>query len=181
MVIGMAIVAARKQEVIILLINYYYKNTDVTTGKDDRSVKSKVNEIPKTIGSECNDGVRFDVGPYGVSYILDGLAQEVVRRMVDVGIIGGLHVLLKVKERKPNSGPPGKFNGTGPCFNRSKGCNIAGFLQKNNLTMKDKISRDSSVISRMALKVFEEMSIDKKEVCGMGIVISKLEGKLQQN
>ena len=47
--------------------------------------------------------------------------------------------------------------------------------------MKDKISRDSSVISRMALKLFEEMSIDKKEVCGMGIVISKLEGKLQQN
>ena len=153
----------------------------MTTGKDDRSVKSKVNEIPKTIGAECNDGVRFDVGPYGVSYMLDGLAQEVVRRMVDVGIIGGRHVLLKVKERKPNSGPPGKFNGMGSCFDRSKGCNIAGFSAKSNLTMKDKISRDSSVISRMALKLFEERSIDKKEVYGMGIVISKLEGKLQQN
>ena len=69
----------------------------------------------------------------------------------------------------------------GSCFNRSKGCNIAGFSAKSNLTMKDQISRDSSVISRMVLKVFEEMSIDKKEVRGMEIVISKLEGQLQQN
>ena len=111
------------------------------------------------------------MGPYGVSYMLDVLAREVVRMMVDVGIIGGRHVLLKVKERKLNSCPPGKFNGMGSCFNRSKGCNITGFSANSNLTMKDQISRDLSVISRIVLKVFEEMSIDKKEVRGMGIVI----------
>ena len=52
----------------------------------------------KTIGAECNYGVRFD-GPYGVDYMMDGLAKEVQKRMTTVGVLAR-HITVKVKERQ---------------------------------------------------------------------------------
>ena len=67
---------------------------------------------------KCNYGVRFD-GPYGVQYMVEGLAKEVQKRMQGVGVKGS-RVTLKVKQRKQGAKPPPKFLGHGSCHNLSK-------------------------------------------------------------
>jgi DNA repair protein REV1 len=72
-------------------------------GKDDREVKAAER---KTIGAECNYGVRFD-GPYGIDHFMNRLAVEVSRRMEKVGY-KGTKLTLKVKQRKAGAKPPPK-------------------------------------------------------------------------
>ena len=72
-------------------------------GKDDREVKAVER---KTIGAECNYGVRFD-GPYGIDHFVTGLATEVSRRMEKLGYKGS-KLTLKVKKRKDGAKPPPK-------------------------------------------------------------------------
>jgi DNA repair protein REV1 len=129
-------------------------------GKDDRRVEASPR---KTIGAECNYGVRFD-GPYGVDHMVMGLSTEVEKRMESVGVLGK-NITVKIKQRKPNAPPPGKFNGHGPCFDHSKSAN----LPTNTAT------RDASLISVQAMELFDALCIEKDDIRGMGIVISKLE------
>jgi nucleotidyltransferase/DNA polymerase involved in DNA repair len=131
-------------------------------GEDDRPVKPAER---KTIGAECNYGVRFD-GPYGVDYMMTGLAEEVEKRMANVGVFGR-HLTVKVKERQDGAGAPGKFNGHGKCNDHSKSCNLPGHYA----------TRDSAVITSEAMKLYSEMGIDKDEIRGIGIVISKLDSE----
>lgn len=72
-------------------------------GKDDREVKAAER---KTIGAECNYGVRFD-GPYGIDHFMKGLATEVSKRMEKVGYKGS-KLTLKMKQRKTGAKPPPK-------------------------------------------------------------------------
>jgi len=131
-------------------------------GEDDRPVKPAER---KTIGAECNYGVRFD-GSYGVDYMMTGLAKEVEKRMANVGVFGS-HLTVKVKERQDGAGAPGKFNGHGKCNDHSKSCNLPGHYA----------TRDSTVIASEAMKLYSEMGIDKDVVRGIGIVISKLDSE----
>jgi len=130
-------------------------------GEDNRAVQPVAR---KTIGAECNYGVRFN-GPFGVDYMINGLAKEVERRMACVGVVGS-YVTLKVKERKPGSGSPAKFNGMGSCNEHSKGDNIP--ISSG--------TRDAAVIYRVGMELFSEIGIKVSEVRGMGIIISKLNG-----
>jgi DNA repair protein REV1 len=79
---------------------------DFCHGHDDRQVKPAER---KTIGAECNYGVRFD-GPYGIDNFMNGLAAEVEKRMEAVGCRGS-KLTLKVKQRKQNAKPPPKVRG----------------------------------------------------------------------
>lgn len=128
-------------------------------GEDDREVKPAVR---KTIGAECNYGVRFD-GPYGVDYMINGLAQEVHRRMVGVGVVGS-RMCLKVKQRKHNAKPPPKFLGHGSCHSLSRSMDIPGGAAVN----------DGDIFARFGLQLFRELAIELDDVRGMGIVVSKL-------
>jgi DNA repair protein REV1 len=74
-------------------------------GRDDRKVQPVER---KTIGAECNYGVRFD-GPYGIDYFVNGLALEVGKRMEGVGC-KGCKLTLKVKQRKTGAKPPPKVS-----------------------------------------------------------------------
>lgn len=74
-------------------------------GRDDREVKPVER---KTIGAECNYGVRFD-GPYGIDHFINGLATEIEKRMAGVGC-EGCKVTLKVKQRKKGAGEPPKVS-----------------------------------------------------------------------
>jgi Nucleotidyltransferase/DNA polymerase involved in DNA repair len=129
-------------------------------GHDDRLVKAGER---KTIGAECNYGVRFD-GPYGVDHMIRGLAKEVERRMSDVGVLGR-HITLKVKVRQAGAGQPGKFNGHGLCDDHSRSCKLPGNLA----------TKDSSILATSAIKLYSVMELDKNDIRGMGIVISNLE------
>ena len=77
-------------------------------GRDDRQVKPAER---KTIGAECNYGVRFD-GPYGIDHFMNGLANEVAKRMEGVGCKGS-KMTLKVKQRKKDAKPPPKVGNDG--------------------------------------------------------------------
>lgn len=72
-------------------------------GRDDRQVKPAER---KTIGAECNYGVRFD-GPYGIDHFMMGLATEVEKRMEGVAC-KGTKLTLKIKQRKKGAKPPPK-------------------------------------------------------------------------
>jgi DNA repair protein REV1 len=135
-------------------------------GHDDRLVKPGER---KTIGAECNYGVRFD-GPYGVDHMIGGLAKEVEKRMNNVGVLGR-HITLKVKVRQVGAGQPGKYNGHGLCDDHSKSCYLPGNLA----------TRDSSILTNSAIKLYSDMELDKNDIRGMGIVISNLEAEKDEN
>eukprot|EP00978_Attheya_sp_CCMP212_P012208 scaffold30384_cov53-Attheya_sp.AAC.6 len=111
---------------------------------------------------KCNYGVRFD-GPYGVDYMVTGLAKEVQKRMETVSVYGK-RVTLKVMKRKEGARPPGKFLGHGSCYHLSKSCDMVGSAP----------TQDSTAIAASCMRLFEEMAVDTDDVRGMGIVVSKL-------
>lgn len=88
-------------------------------GKDDRPVEPQVR---RTIGAECNYGVRFD-GAYGPEYMMKGLSKEVVKRMTLVAVHGS-KLTLKVMKSKDTSKMPGKFLGHGSCEHLSRSMDI---------------------------------------------------------
>ena len=128
-------------------------------GKDDREVKPAVR---KTIGAEINYGVRFD-GPYGVDYLVNGLAKEVEKRMRGVGVLGS-KLTLKVKQRNADAKEPHKFLGHGWCNNLSRSIDFPGRVPTN----------ESQLFARLGMQLFQELGVDTDDVRGMGIVVSKL-------
>ena len=125
-------------------------------GKDDRPV---IPAARQSIGAECNYGVRFD-GPYGVDYMIEKLAAEVSKRMTAVEVRSTKLVLKLMVSKNPGLAP-GKFLGHGSC---------------NNLTRSSKtpLTRESSVISSSAMRLYRQLNIDKDAIRGMGIVMSEL-------
>jgi DNA repair protein REV1 len=88
-------------------------------GNDDRPVKPQVR---KTIGAECNYGVRFD-GLYGPDHMIKGLSDEVEKRMATVAVRGS-KLTLKIMKSKDPSKMPEKFLGHGRCENVSKSTDV---------------------------------------------------------
>ena len=125
-------------------------------GKDDRSVTPA---LRKSISAECNYGVRFD-GPYGVDYMMKGLAREVKKRMTEARFRGA-KLTLKVMKSTDPSKVPGKFLGHGLCDSFSRSIDIS-------------LTRDDEVIFLAAMKLYEKLGIDETSIRGMGIVISTL-------
>lgn len=106
--------------------------------------------------------MRFD-GPYGVDYMVAGLAKEVQRRMECVDVRGS-RITLKIMQRKEGAPPPPKFLGHGSCYNLSKSMNIAKGP-----------SRDRKVIGEAGMQLFMELKVPVDDIRGMGIVMSKLD------
>ncbi|VEU43601.1 unnamed protein product [Pseudo-nitzschia multistriata] len=132
-----------------------------TQGKDDRPITPVER---KTIGAECNYGVRFD-GPYGIDHFMEGLAKEVEKRMLGIST-KGKRLTLKIKQRKKGASNHHKFLGHGSCHNLSKSAGTPG----------DVATSDSKVFKRVGMSLFREFGIeDINEIRGMGITISNLE------
>mmetsp|Transcript_22627 Transcript_22627/g.28987 ORF Transcript_22627/g.28987 Transcript_22627/m.28987 type:complete len:105 (-) Transcript_22627:150-464(-) len=55
----------------------------------------------KTIGAECNYGVRFD-GPYGIDNIMNGIVKEVEKRCLRI-CCRGKKLTLKIMKRQENA------------------------------------------------------------------------------
>jgi hypothetical protein len=125
-------------------------------GKDDRPVTPV---LRKSISAECNYGVRFD-GPYGIDYMIKGLASELTKRMTDA-CCRGTKLTLKVMKCRDPSKVPGKFLGHGLCDSFSRSIDIP-------------LTRDNEVVYAAAMKLHEKLGIDASSTRGMGIVISAL-------
>ena len=133
-------------------------------GKDDRDVRPGERQ---SIGAECNYGVRFD-GPYGVDYMIQGLAREVSRRMELVGVLG-TKLTLKVKQRQQNAPPPPKFLGHGKCNNLSKGADLPCGA-----------TRDEKEFAKQGMRLFENLNVTKDDVRGIGLTVTKLTSDSKQ-
>ncbi|KAG7350864.1 nucleotidyltransferase/DNA polymerase [Nitzschia inconspicua] len=132
---------------------------DFCYGRDERDVLP--NAERKTVGAECNYGVRFD-GPYGIDHFMMELAKEVEKRMSCIGV-KGCKVTLKLKKKKQDAKEAPKFLGHGRCHNLSKSGNLK------------QASRDAAVIASLGMKLFQQFGIrDIHDVRGMGIVMSNL-------
>jgi hypothetical protein len=132
-------------------------------GVDTRTIASS----RKTVGAECNYGVRFD-GEYGIDHALSGIAEEVQKRMVVLGV-KGKRLTLKVKQRKPGAKPPPKFLGHGSCFNLSK---------SSDLIIP---TRDAAKIAASAISLFHDFpNLALSDVRGIGITMSKLCDDIQK-
>jgi len=125
-------------------------------GRDDRPVTPAVR---KSIGAECNYGVRFD-GPYGVDYMMQGLAKEVESRMAAAEIRGS-KLTLKIMKSKDTTKVPGKFLGHGSCHNLSKSSDIP-------------LTRDKDVLASAGMKLLEKLDVDVQSIRGMGLVVTSL-------
>ena len=134
---------------------------DFTQGKDDRKVTPVER---KTIGAECNYGVRFN-GQYGIDHFMEGLSKEVEKRMDGIAV-RGKRLTLKIKKRKKNAKEPTKFLGHGSCVNLSKSRAVPGNIA----------TRDAEVFKTVAFSLFKEFAIgDIHDIRGMGIAISDIE------
>mmetsp|Transcript_10878 Transcript_10878/g.16240 ORF Transcript_10878/g.16240 Transcript_10878/m.16240 type:complete len:1078 (-) Transcript_10878:6-3239(-) len=129
-------------------------------GEDSRTVSPMER---KTIGAECNYGVRFN-GPYGVDHMMKGLAKGVEKRMHNVGV-RGRRLTLKLMERMEDAKEPAKFNGHGLCNSYSKACDLPC----------NKPTRDYSIFTSAGMKLFQQMDVNTADIRGLGIVISSLE------
>mmetsp|Transcript_21374 Transcript_21374/g.43377 ORF Transcript_21374/g.43377 Transcript_21374/m.43377 type:complete len:348 (-) Transcript_21374:1180-2223(-) len=76
----------------------------------------------KSIGAECNYGVRLN-GPYGVDYMMMGLAKEVEKRIAAAGVRES-KITPKVMKSKDATKMPGKFLGHGSCISLSKSSDL---------------------------------------------------------
>jgi impB/mucB/samB family C-terminal domain len=95
--------------------------------------------------------------------MIEGLCKEVEGRMTNVGV-KGVKVTLKVKQRKSNAPPPPKYLGHGSCHNLSKSVEVR----------HGKATRDWKRFYEVAMEMLQELKVDKDDVRGMGVVISKL-------
>lgn len=98
--------------------------------------------------------------------MIDGLAREVEKRMLQVGV-KGVKVTLKVKQRKEGAPPPPKFLGHGSCHNLSKSSDTPGNTPTDA----------AHLIGSICKKLFADMNVPAEDVRGMGILVTKLDSK----
>lgn len=94
---------------------------------------------------------------------MEGLCKEVEKRMTGIGV-RGLKVTLKVKQRKTGAPPPPKYLGHGSCHNLSKSAEVR----------TREATRNWKAFYEVAMVMYHDLKIEKDDVRGMGIVISKL-------
>ena len=95
--------------------------------------------------------------------MIDGLSKEVCKRMEAIGVKGGRKLTLKVMQRRADAAKePAKFLGHGKCNSLSRTCDVNGSCD------------DWKSISTAAFSLLEGLGIDKDDIRGVGIVLTKL-------
>ncbi|KAL0737153.1 hypothetical protein Bca4012_013363 [Brassica carinata] len=129
-------------------------------GLDLRSVTAV--QESKSIGAEVNWGVRFR-DQQDVQHFLQCLCKEVSLRLQGCEMIGRTFT-LKIKKRKKDAEEPVKYMGCGDCDNFSRSITVPAATD------------DIEVLQRISKKLFGSFCLDVKEVRGVGLQVSKLEG-----
>ncbi|KAF3485506.1 hypothetical protein F2Q69_00055273 [Brassica cretica] len=129
-------------------------------GLDLRSVRAV--QESKSIGAEVNWGVRFR-DQQDVQHFLQCLCKEVSLRLQGCEMIGRTFT-LKIKRRKKDAEEPAKYMGCGDCDNFSRSITVPAATD------------DVEVLQRISKKLFGSFYLDVKEVRGVGLQVSKLEG-----
>ncbi|XP_075504709.1 DNA repair protein REV1 isoform X2 [Primulina tabacum] len=129
-------------------------------GIDNRVVG--VIQESKSIGAEVNWGVRFR-NMKDTQHFLTNLCKEVSLRLQGCGV-QGRSFTLKIKKRRADSVEPVKYMGCGDCENLSHSISIPVATD------------DVGVLQRLATKLFGYFHIDVRDIRGMGLQVSKLEG-----
>ncbi|KAF7811035.1 DNA repair protein REV1 isoform X1 [Senna tora] len=129
-------------------------------GIDNRLVG--VIQESKSIGAEVNWGVRFNDMEDCEHFLID-LCKEVSLRLQGCGVQGRTFT-LKIKKRRKDAEEPAKYMGCGDCENMSH-------------SMKIPLATDCvDEIQRIVKRLFGLFHIDVKDIRGIGLQVSKLEG-----
>ncbi|GMH38108.1 hypothetical protein BSKO_05992 [Bryopsis sp. KO-2023] len=128
-------------------------------GQDEREVKPP--GARKSIGAECNWGVRFD-GILDAKKFLEQLSKEVSNRMKEAAA-KGRSMTLKVKRKRVGAPEPRKFLGCGICDSLSRSVTISGFTDSE----KD--------IFSSCWTMLKALGVPAPEIRGMGITVSKFD------
>ncbi|KAL3814279.1 hypothetical protein ACJIZ3_015547 [Penstemon smallii] len=129
-------------------------------GIDNRLVG--VIQESRSIGAEVNWGVRFrDLND--TQHFLKNLCKEVALRLQGCRV-QGRSFTLKIKKRRHDAGEPVKYMGCGECVNLS------------HTTTIPMATNDVDVLQRLATQLFGYFNLDVKDVRGVGLQVSKLEG-----
>ncbi|KAL8540403.1 hypothetical protein ACS0TY_001857 [Phlomoides rotata] len=129
-------------------------------GIDNRLVG--VIQESKSIGADVNWGVRF-CNSSDAQYFLANLCKEVALRLHGCGV-QGRSFTLKVKKKRSDAEEPVKYMGHGDCENMSHTITIP------------MATDDVDVLQRLATQLFGHFQIDVKDIRGVGLQVSKLEG-----
>ena len=128
-------------------------------GIDTRPLK---NLKRRTIGVECNWGVRFE-NQSQVDVFMSELTKELLLRCEDNNITSAKSITVKLKKRQSGQGEASKFLGCGVCDNFSKMINFGGRLvwERNS-------------IAETGLRVLKEFGVDVEEIRGVGIQMNQV-------
>ncbi|GFQ07259.1 DNA repair protein rev1 [Phtheirospermum japonicum] len=129
-------------------------------GIDNRLVG--VVQESKSVGAEVNWGVRFR-NLNDIQHFLTDLCKEVALRLQGCGVQGRAFT-LKIKKKRSDAGEPVKYMGHGDCENLSHTITIP------------MATDDVDVVKRLATQLFGYFYIDVKDIRGVGLQVSKLEG-----
>ncbi|KAH6813421.1 DNA-directed DNA polymerase [Perilla frutescens var. frutescens] len=129
-------------------------------GIDNRLVG--VIQESKSIGAEVNWGVRFR-NAKDAQHFLTNLCKEVALRLQGCRV-QGRSFTLKIKKKKSDASEPVKYMGCGDCENMSHTITIP------------MATDDVGVLQRLATQLFGHFHIDVKDIRGVGLQVSKLEG-----
>ncbi|KAL3651698.1 hypothetical protein CASFOL_004700 [Castilleja foliolosa] len=116
----------------------------------------------KSVGAEVNWGVRFR-NLNDTQHFLKGLCKEVALRLQGCGVQGRAFT-LKIKKKRSDAGEPVKYMGHGDCENLSHTITIP------------MATDDVDVVKRLASQIFGYFHIDVRDIRGVGLQVSKLEG-----
>ncbi|KAK4685217.1 DNA repair protein REV1, partial [Tremellales sp. Uapishka_1] len=135
-------------------------------GMDDRKLER--DKERKSISAEMNYGIRFQTQEQAVMCMID-LAKEVSKRMRNVGSKGRL-LTLKLMRRHPDAPiEPPKFLGHGWCETFTKSTAIGN--------KGGGATDDPDILGTESVKLLKSLALDPKELRGVGIQITKLDGE----
>ncbi|KAB7498160.1 DNA repair protein REV1 [Armadillidium nasatum] len=133
---------------------------ELCRGIDNRPINKEHQR--KSVSAEVNYGIRFEGWSDAEKFVSD-LSEEASKRLVNVAM-KGRNITLKLKVRAKDAPvETAKFMGHGVCDNIAKSSTLS--------TTTD----DRHVIFRECLSLLKQMSVNPKDMRGLGIQVSKLE------
>ncbi|CAG7846701.1 DNA repair protein REV1; AltName: Full=Rev1-like terminal deoxycytidyl transferase [Serendipita indica DSM 11827] len=135
-------------------------------GQDD--TKLQPDQKRKSVSAEINFGIRFRTNEHAEEFMRK-LGAEVSSRLKAIST-KGRHLTLKIMKRHPEAPIEApKFMGHGICETFSKSTSISD--------LSGGATDDADVIGQAAWRLLESFHFDPTELRGLGLQVTKLEGK----
>ncbi|CAH1408060.1 unnamed protein product [Nezara viridula] len=141
----------------------------MTLFKNCRGIDEKeliFNQVRKSVSADVNYGIRFKNDSERDAF-LKQLSEEVAQRVQAIKMKGKCITLKLMVRSKDAPEETAKYMGHGVCDNVTKSSSLSSAIS------------DAPSINREVLKIISKLNIDAKELRGIGIQLTRLEGALE--